>query len=272
MKSKIGLIMLFCLIGSSLTLIAGETRIRLASTTSTQNSGLLESILPLFEKKAGCKVDVIAVGTGAAIELGKRGDADVVLVHAKEMEEKAVKEGFFINRHDVMVNDFVIVGPASDPAKIKGSATAAEAFGTLIGRPAVFVSRGDNSGTHLKEQAIWAKVGTDPRDRPGYLQVGQGMEKTLRIASEKQAYTLTDRGTWLGMKDKDTLGLIIILEGDPTLLNQYGIMAVNPEKQPLVQHKLAMQLIDWFISLEGQQAIGSFKDKNGTVLFTPNAR
>ncbi|MEW6108144.1 MAG: substrate-binding domain-containing protein [Nitrospirota bacterium] len=252
--------------------VSAETRIRCASTTSTQNSGLFDFILPLFEKKTGIKVDIVAVGTGAAIEIGKRGDADVVFVHAREQELKAVEEGYFICRHDVMYNDFVIIGPSNDPARIKGIKTAPEAFGRISETASVFVSRGDKSGTHTKELSIWKKAGIDPKGKKWYLEVGQGMEKTQRIADEKRAYTLTDRGTWLATKDKDRLEMTILLEGDPLLFNQYGVMIVNPDKYPGVKQKEAEEFVHWLISPEGQQAIASFKDKNGNQLFTPNAK
>jgi tungstate transport system substrate-binding protein len=251
---------------------ADITRIRCASTTSTQNSGLFDFILPLFEKKTGIKVDVVAVGTGAAIEIGKRGDADFVLVHAKEQELKAVEEGFFVNRHDVMYNDFVIIGPSNDPAKIKGMKLAADAFKKIAESGALFVSRGDKSGTNTKELSIWERTGIEPAGRKWYLEVGQGMEKTQRIADEKRAYTLTDRGTWLATKDKDKLDMVVVLEGDSTLFNQYGVMAVNPEKFKAVKYKEAMEFVNWIISKEGQEAIASYKDKNGNRLFVPNAK
>ena len=252
--------------------VSAETRIRCASTTSTQNSGLFDYILPIFEKKTGIKVDVVAVGTGAAIEIGKRGDADFVFVHAKEQELKAVEEGFFVNRHDVMYNDFVIIGPANDPAKITGMKSSTDAFKQIAASGSSFVSRGDKSGTNTKELSIWKKTGIEPAGKKWYLEVGQGMEKTQRIANEKQAYTLTDRGTWLATKDKDKLDMIIVLEGDPALFNQYGVMAVNPEKNKHVKFKEAMEFVNWIISKEGQDAIASFKDKNGNALFIPNAK
>ncbi len=248
-----------------------QSEIICASTTSTENSGLFGYILPLFEKKIGIKVKVVARGTGAAIEMGKRGDADVAFVHAKEQELKAVDEGFFVNRHDVMYNDFVIIGPADDPAKIKGMKSAADALERIAESGAAFVSRGDNSGTNTKELSLWKKVGVDPKGQKWYLEVGQGMEKTQRIANEKRAYTLTDRGTWLATKDKDKLEMVIVLEGDPVLFNQYGVMAVNPEKHKHVKYKEAMEFINWLISKEGQQAIASFKDSLGNQLFYPNA-
>ena len=252
--------------------VSAETRIRCASTTSTQNSGLFDYILPIFEKKTGIKIDVVAVGTGAAIEIGKRGDADVVFVHAKELELKAVEEGYFVNRRDVMYNDFVIIGPPYDPAKTKGMKSAPDAFKKIARSAYPFVSRGDKSGTHTKELAIWGKAGIEPKGQKWYLEVGQGMEKTQRIANEKRAYTLTDRGTWLATKDKDKLEMVIVLEGDPVLFNQYGVMAVSPEKHGHVRYREAMNFINWLISRDGQQAIASFKDKHGNQLFIPNAK
>jgi tungstate transport system substrate-binding protein len=242
-----------------------------SSTTSTDNSGLFGYILPMFEKKTSIKVKVVARGTGAAIEMGKRGDADVAFVHAKEQELKAVEEGYFVNRHDVMYNAFVIIGPSEDPAKIKGMKSAVEAF-KKIAASFIFISRGDNSGTNTKELAIWQKTGIVPKGQKWYLEVGQGMEKTQRIADEKRAYTLTDMGTWLMTKDKDKLSMMIVLEGDPALFNQYGVMAVNPSKYPQVKYKEALEFINWLISKEGQQAIASFKDSNGNLPFIPNAK
>jgi len=249
-----------------------ESEIICASTTSTENSGLFAYILPVFEKKTGIKVKVVARGTGAAIEMGKRGDADMVFVHAKEQELKAVEEGYFVNRHDVMYNDFIIIGPTNDPSKIKGIKSASEAFRKIAESGNLFVSRGDNSGTSMKELSIWKIIGIDPKGQKWYLEVGQGMEKTQRIANEKLAYTLTDRGTWLATREKDKLEMVIVLEGDPVLFNQYGVMAVNPEKQKHVKYKEAMEFINWLISKEGQEAIGSFKDKLGNQLFIPNAK
>lgn len=267
-------VLLSVLISLSLVSLSSAdiTRIRCASTTSTQNSGLFDSILPLFEKKTGIKVDVVAVGTGAAIEIGKRGDADVVFVHAKEQELKAVEEGFFINRHDVMYNDFVLIGPSTDPAKIKGMKSATDAFKKIAESGSLFVSRGDKSGTHTKELSLWKRAGIEPAGQKWYLEVGQGMEKTQRIADEKRAYTLTDRGTWLATRDKDKLDMAVVLDGDRLLFNQYGVMAVNPEKFKTVKHKEAMEFVNWLISKEGQDAVAAFKDKNGNALFTPNAK
>jgi tungstate transport system substrate-binding protein len=268
---KIVLLLTFILTLSVAGGAFAQSEIICSSTTSTENSGLFGHILPLFEKQTGIKVKVVARGTGAAIEIGKRGDADVAFVHAKEQELKAVEEGFFVNRHDVMYNDFVIIGPSDDPAKIKGMKSAAEAL-KKIADTSSFVSRGDNSGTHTKELSLWKKVDIEPKGQKWYLEVGQGMEKTQRIANEKRTYTLTDRGTWLATKDKDKLEMTIVLEGDPFLFNQYGVMAVNPEKYKHVKYKEAMQFINWLISKEGQQAIASFKDSHGNVLFIPNAK
>jgi tungstate transport system substrate-binding protein len=273
MKKSIPLIALFLMVMLfSLNSSFASTEIICASTTSTENSGLLGYILPMFEKKTGIKVKVVARGTGAAIEMGKRGDADVVLVHAKEQELKAVEEGYFINRHDVMYNDFVIVGPLDDPAKVKGIKSASDAFLKIAESKNLFVSRGDNSGTHTKELALWEKAGIVPKGQKWYLEAGQGMEKTQRIANEKRAYTLTDRGTWLATREKDKLEMVIVLEGDPLLFNQYGVMAVNPEKQKYAKYKEAMEFVNWLISPEGQKAIASFKDKYRNQLFIPNAK
>lgn len=252
--------------------LSEQREIICASTTSTENSGLFGYILPIFEKKTGIKVKVVARGTGAAIEMGKRGDADVAVVHAKEQELKAVEEGFFVNRRDIMYNDFVIIGPAYDPSGIKGVNSAPDAFRKIAESGKPFVSRGDNSGTHTKELSIWKNAGIEPKGQKWYLEVGQGMEKTQRIANEKRAYTLTDRGTWLATKDKDRLEMIIVLEGDPILFNQYGVMAVNLQKHSHAKYKEASEFADWLVSKEGQEAIASFKDKNGNQLFIPNAR
>jgi len=251
---------------------AAETRIKCASTTSTQNSGLFDYLLPIFEKKTGIKVDVVAVGTGAALALGRRGDADVVLVHARDQELKAVAEGYFVNRHDLMYNDFIIIGPSNDPAPLKGLKSASEGLQKIAASKSPFVSRGDKSGTHTKELVIWNKAGIDPKGQKWYMEVGQGMAKTQRLANEKRAYTLTDRGTWLACKDKDRLEMALVLENDPILFNQYGVMAVNPAKHKQVKHQEAMAFITWLISPEGQQAIGDFKDKQGNKLFIPNAK
>jgi tungstate transport system substrate-binding protein len=267
---KILLALLFSLFIIANEAVAQQNVIILATTTSVENSGLLSHILPLFEKKTGIKVKVIARGTGAAIEMGKRGDADVVFVHAKELELEAVKQGYFVNRHDVCYNDFIIVGPKNDPAKIKEAKDAVDAFKRIALSQSLFISRGDKSGTHMKELSLWQKAKIEPKGQKWYLEAGQGMEKTLRIANEKQAYTLTDRGTWLAIKDR--LDLVILFQGDPVLFNQYGVMIVNPQKHKHVKYKEAMEFVNWIISKEGQNAIASFKDKLGNQLFIPNAK
>jgi tungstate transport system substrate-binding protein len=243
-------------------------RIICASTTSTQNSGLFEYLLPLFEKKTGIEVQVVAVGTGAALEIGKRGDADVVLVHAKGLELELVKEGYFADRRDVMYNDFVIIGPRGDPLGLRGAKSAAQAFRKIADASFPFVSRGDSSGTHKKELSLWEAAGIKPGG-DWYMEVGQGMAKTQRIANEKRAYTLTDRGTWLSKTEE--LDMAIAFEGDPALFNQYGVMAVNPERHGHVKHKEALAFITWLVSGEGQKAIGAYTDSRGNKLFTPNA-
>lgn len=264
---KTVLFMILALLIFSAPAFAG--RILCASTTSTQNSGLFEYLLPLFQKKTGIEVHVVAVGTGAALEIGKRGDADVVLVHAKSLELEMLKEGYFTDRHDVMYNDFVIIGPTNDPLKLKSSRSAVEAFRRIAEARYLFVSRGDNSGTNKKELALWKEAGLKP-EGDWYLQVGQGMAKTQRIANEKRAYTLTDRGTWLSKEDE--LDMKIAYEGDPDLFNQYGVMAVNPKLHKHVKYKEAMAFINWLISDEGQKAIANYKDSRGNKLFVPDAK
>jgi len=252
--------------------ISAADRIRCASTTSTQNSGLLDYLLPLFEKESGIHVDVVAVGTGAALEIGRRGDADVVLVHAKDLELKAVAAGDFVNRRDVMYNDFVILGPSADPAGIRRAERVTEVFRRIGTGKAPFVSRGDKSGTHHRELSLWKKAGVTHFGRHWYLEVGQGMAKTLRIAGEKEAYTLSDRSTWLAVKDRERLDLSILYEGSRLLRNQYGVMAVNPAKHPHVKFDEAMKFINWLNSPAGQKTIASFKGPGGAQLFFPDAR
>lgn len=252
--------------------LAGES-IRMASTTSTRNSGLFDYLLPIFREKSGVEVQVIAVGTGAALELGKKGDVDCVLVHAEDLEKQLVEEGYFIDREAVMYNDFVILGPTNDPAGVVNTHTAADAFSKIRSAEANFVSRGDNSGTNMRENRIWASTGKMPsRANKWYLSAGQGQAKSIRIAAEKQAYTITDRGTWLAMKDQANLDLAIVLEGDPNLFNQYGVMIVNPAKHKSVDYRPARNLVIWLTSPEGQKTIGAFTDSHGNTLFTPNAR
>jgi tungstate transport system substrate-binding protein len=244
-------------------------RLRLATTTSTENSGLLAVLLPPFEKKHSVKVDVIAVGTGKALKLAENGDVDVVLVHAREAEDRFVAAGFGVNRRDVMHNDFVIVGPAADPAKVAGLKDAAKAFQAIAAATAPFVSRGDDSGTHQKEKAIWRAAGVRPA-APWYREVGQGMGETLIVASEKQAYTLADRGTWAAYRKKVELALLC--EGDPILANPYGIIAVNPQRHKHVRYAEAMNLIEFVTSPEGRQVIAGFRVEGEQVFFPDPAK
>ena len=267
MKFKLIVLLIVLLSIFMITGLSAETRIRCASTTSTQNSGLFDYLLPIFEKETGIKVDVIAVGTGAAIEIGKRGDADVVVVHAKELELKAVEDGYFVNRHDVMYNDFVIIGPVGDPAGIKQANSAGEAFTRIADYSAIFVSRGDDSGTHKKEKSLWQEAGKKP-GLDKYLETGQGMGDTLNIAYEKKAYCLADRGTYIAYCDK--IDLQIITEGDERLYNPYGIIAVNPARHGHAKYSSAMAFIGWLTSVKGQKIIAEFK-KSGKKLFNPLA-
>lgn len=246
-------------------------RIICASTTSTQNSGLFDHILPAFKAATGIDVHVIAVGTGAALEMARRGDADVVFVHAKDLELQAVQEGYFVNRHDVMYNDFVFIGPKGSSAELAGIAKAKDIISKIAAKQLTFISRGDDSGTHKKELALWKEAGISPKGNAWYLEAGQGMSKTVRVANEKRAHTLSDRGTWLSIKGTEMADMEVTFEGDPALFNQYGAMAVNPEKFPHVKYKEAMAFVDWLTSQEGQTLIGSLKDASGIALFVPNA-
>ncbi len=247
---------------------ADSQRLILATTTSTQDSGLLDYLLPAFNKKFNVKVDVIAVGTGQALQIGARGDADVVLVHARAQEDDFVKAGNGTVRYDVMYNDFVIVGPAEDSAGIKGLKLATAAFQKIADKEAPFVSRGDESGTHTKEKAIWAKLKLTPKGG-WYISAGQGMGAVLTMSAEQKAYTLTDRATFAARKPKG-LSLEILVEGDVDLFNPYGVIPVNPAKFPNVNAKLADQFVQWLISLEGQQLIASYQI-GGQQLFVPDS-
>jgi tungstate transport system substrate-binding protein len=242
--------------------------IKMATTTSTENSGLLNVLLPVFTKQTGITIHVIAVGSGKAMKLGENGDVDLILVHARDDELQFVKQGFGVNRRDVMHNDFVIVGPKHDPARITGEKKAAFALGQIARRRAEFISRGDESGTHIKEKALWEIAGIAPSG-PWYLQAGQGMEAVLTMANEKQAYTLADRGTFLAMESK--LDLVVLCEGDSILYNPYGIIAVNPEKYPYVKYRGAMEFIDWITSKDGRALIAGFT-VDGKQLFFPDAQ
>jgi tungstate transport system substrate-binding protein len=245
--------------------------ITVASTTSTENSGLFGYLLPMFQDETGIEVRVVAVGTGQAIELARNGDADVLFVHHKPSEERFVADGFGIERHDVMYNDYVVVGPASDPAGVKGSKDVVDAMGKIAGAEAPFASRGDDSGTHKAELALWDEAGIDVAGASGtwYRETGSGMGPTLNTAAGMDAYALTDRGTWLSFDNRQNLEIAV--EGDPRLFNQYGIILVSPEKHPHVKADLGQTFIDWVLSDEGQEAIGAF-EINGQRAFFPNAR
>lgn len=242
-----------------------ETRLRMSTTTSVEDSGLMKELLPPFEKMHDVKVDVIAVGTGQALKLGENGDVDLVFVHAKEAEEEFVAKGFGVKRHEVMYNDFIIIGPKDDPAGISGN-DAVRALRLIAGKKSPFISRGDESGTHKKEKKIWELTGIKPFGS-WYMETGQGMGATIQVATEKQGYSLADRGTFLAFEKKTDL--VILCEGDEKLLNLYGIIAVNPARHPHVKYDLAITLINWITSLEGQRIIGEYK-KDGKPLFIPS--
>ncbi|RJG27303.1 substrate-binding domain-containing protein [Massilia cavernae] len=244
-----------------------QQTIRLSTTTSTENSGLLAWLLPAFEAKTGSKVRVISVGTGKALELARNGDVDVTLVHARGAEDKFVAEGHGIDRRDVMYNDFVVAGPAADPARVSGGKDVIAAFKKIAASDAKFISRGDNSGTDVMEKSYWKTAGVQPATGK-YVSAGLGMGEVLNMAAELQAYTLTDRATYSSYKART--GLEVLVQGDPRMYNPYGIIAVNPERHKGVNHKGAMQLIDWITSSEGQQKIASFKPQ-GQQLFFPSA-
>lgn len=264
----------------NVTTATEPTVLRLATTTSTADSGLLDAILPDFEQKYNARVDVVAVGTGQALEIGAKGDADVVLVHARAREDKFVADGNGVNRLDVMYNDYVIVGPTADPAGVGGLALAKEALAKIAETQASFASRGDDSGTHTKEKSLWSSAGITPTvDSGWYLAVGQGMGETLILANEKLAYTLADRGTWLSMQE-NLPGLTVLVggatinqNGDKALLNPYGVIPVDPEKHPGVNFALATQFAQWLTSPETQQMIGAYgQEQFGQPLFYPNSQ
>ncbi len=246
---------------------AEPVTLRLATTTSTEDSGLLDFILPDFEAKYNATVEVIAVGTGQALELGVNGDVDVVLVHDRAREDAFVENGDGTARYDVMYNDFIIVGPEADPAAIKGL-TAAEAFAKIAESESAFISRGDDSGTHGREKSVWASANVTP-EGDWYQSVGQGMGEVLTITNEQQGYTLSDRATYLSRLG-DGFALVILVEGDPTLLNPYGVIPVNPEKNDSINNELAMQFVEWLTSLETQTLITELKI-NDQQLFFPDS-
>jgi tungstate transport system substrate-binding protein len=249
---------------------AQDKSIIVASTTSTQDSGLFGHILPLFKAKTGIDVKVVAQGTGQALDTGRRGDADVVFVHAKAQEEKFVNDGFGVKRYPVMYNDFVLIGPKSDPAGIKGMSDVAKALQSIKAKEAPFISRGDRSGTHIAELDLWKAAGIDigKEKGPWYKEIGQGMGAALNTASAANAYVLADRGTWLSFKNRGDLDILVA--GDKKLFNQYGVILVNPEKHPHVKKDLGQAFINWLVSPEGQKAIADYKI-NGQELFFPNA-
>ena len=245
--------------------------ITVASTTSTEQSGLFKHLLPMFEARTGIQVRVVALGTGQSLDMGKRGDADVVFVHAKQLEEKFVAEGYGVKRFEVMYNDFVLVGPKSDPAKVAGTKDIVAALQRIHASKAPFASRGDKSGTHFAELQLWKAAGIDIATArgPWYRDTGSGMGPTLNAASGMNAYALTDRGTWLSFKNRGDL--TIVVEGDHRLFNQYGVMLVNPAKHAHVKRDWGQAFIDWIVSPEGQAAIAAYKI-GGEQLFFPNAK
>jgi tungstate transport system substrate-binding protein len=267
MKGRI-LALLFALVALALgaTSPAAARDLKMATTTSTDNSGLLKVLLPRYEAKCGCKVHVVAVGTGAALKLGENGDADVVLVHARPAEDKFVAAGFGVKRRDVMYNDFVVVGPKSDPAHLRGMKDVIAAMKKIKASAAAFISRGDDSGTNKMELRYWKEAGVDPKGS-SYFAIGQGMGQTLTVTGEKTGYTLTDRATYATYKDRT--GLEVMVEGDPKMYNPYGVIAVSPKRYPGVNYAGAMDFIEWITSPEGQQDIAAFKPK-GAQLFFPN--
>jgi tungstate transport system substrate-binding protein len=250
--------------------LAQEKSIVVASTTSTQDSGLFEYLLPLYKQKTGVTIKVVSQGTGQALDTGRRGDADVVFVHAKSAEEKFLAEGEGVKRFPVMYNDFVLIGPKSDPAGIKGMKDVGQALKTIMAKQASFISRGDKSGTHVAELALWKASGIDIEKDKGawYKSIGQGMGATLNTAGAGNGYVLSDRGTWIHFKNKGDLAILV--EGDKRMFNQYGVMLVNPAKHPNVKKELGQQFIDYLISPEGQKDIANYKI-NGEQLFYPNA-
>jgi tungstate transport system substrate-binding protein len=250
---------------------AADKFIVVQSTTSTQNSGLFDAILPKFTAKTGIEVRVVAVGTGQALKNARNGDGDVLLVHAKPAEEKFIADGFGVKRFDVMYNDFVIVGPENDPAGVNGMKVANDSLQKIAAAKAAFASRGDDSGTHKKEKALWKSVGVDPSKASGgwYRETGSGMGATLNTAVGMGAYALTDRATWIAFKNKGNFKIHV--EGDKNLFNQYGVILVNPKKHPTVKTAEGQAFVDWLISPEGQAAIAAYK-RNGQQLFFPNGQ
>lgn len=268
MKNILRLLALAIILCSFTNYGLAENRLRMSTTTSTENSGLLKVLLPPFEKANNVKVDVISVGTGKALKLGENGDVDVVFVHSRPAEDKFVADGFGVDRKDVMYNDYIILGPKNDPAGIKGSKSAVDAFKKISETKSAFVSRGDDSGTDKQERSIWKASGIKPQ-APWYIEAGSGMGAVLQMANEKNAYTLSDRGTFISYENK--IGLVILVEGDKALFNPYGIIAVNPKKHPNAQYELAKKFIDYVTGPEGQKVIADYK-LEGKQLFFPDAK
>ncbi|MGQ0525031.1 MAG: substrate-binding domain-containing protein [Betaproteobacteria bacterium] len=269
MRGLLGALALLSAIGA--TPAVAQKFITVASTTSTEQSGLFQHILPLFERKTGIQVRVVALGTGQALEVARRGDADIVFVHARSAEEKFVAEGYGVRRLPVMYNDFVLIGPRADPANAAGTKDILEALRRVKKASAPFVSRGDRSGTHMAELALWKQAGIDIGREKGawYRDTGQGMGPALNSASSMNAYILADRGTWISFKNRGALA--ILMEGDQRLFNEYGVIQVNPEKHRHVKKEMGQTFIDWLVSEEGQRAIASYKI-DGEQLFFPHAR
>jgi len=268
-RNIINSFLLLTLSGLASHSFAQEKSIVLSSTTSTEQSGLFNYLLPIYKSKSGIDVKVVAVGTGQALDIGRRGDADVVFVHDKPAEEQFVAEGFSGKRYEVMYNDFILIGPKSDPAKIAGGKEIDVAFQRIAAAQSPFISRGDKSGTNAAELRYWKSAGINPASGSWYKETGSGMGPALNTASAMNAYILADRGTWCSFKNRGDL--IILVQGDPKLFNQYGVMLVNPEKFPQVKKTLGQNFIDWLISKEGQAVIASYKI-DGEQLFFPNAK
>jgi tungstate transport system substrate-binding protein len=243
-----------------------QERLKMSTTTSTENSGLLKVLLPPFENECKCRVEVIAVGTGKALKIGEAGDVDVILVHARKLEDKFVADGFGVNRRDVMYNDFVIIGPANDPAGVRSAKTSAEAFKKIAAHQSTFISRGDGSGTHEKEKDIWAAAGVQPSGG-WYRSAGQGMGEVIMMATELRGYTLADRGTYNAFRHGKT-DLKVVFEKEKGLFNPYGVIAVNPKKFPKVKYDLAMKFVNFITGPEGQKIIAGYKVEGDPIFFT----
>ncbi len=269
--ARLGIVLVVLLVWLGASGVQGDAPfVTLASTTSTENSGLFDAILPRFEAETGIEVRVVAVGTGQALRIGRSGDADLLLVHDRAEEERFIAEGFGLERRELMYNDFVIVGPNDDPAGARGSGGPVAALARIAEANAIFVSRGDDSGTHKAERRLWRLAGVNPAASSGswYREVGAGMGSTLNTTAAMGAYTLADRGTWLSFKNRRELGILV--EGDPRLANHYALIAVNPGRHPHVKREAAARLIEWLLSEPGQRAIGNFRIQ-AQPLFVPNA-